>query len=223
MIVAEGIYKHFRSGTRSIRALENVSLEVGRGEGLVISGKSGSGKTTLLHCLGGLEAPDKGQLLYDGIDLGSLSSKALSLFIRKNVGFVFQRSNLFSFLTVRENIAFPLELNDMGGAGKNRRIDKLLRDIGTPDLGPAFPHEISGGEMQRVAFARAIAHKPAVLLADEPTASLDTDTGRLLVELMISMSGEQKCAIIIASHDPDIVRMADKTLFIKDGKVEVLK
>lgn len=223
MIAARELCKTFRTGKRETRALENVSLAVNEGEGLVLSGKSGSGKTTLLHCVGGLERPDKGRVLHGETDLNALSSRALSRFIRENVGFVFQGSNLLSFLNVRENIAFPLELNGLGKAERDRRVDRLLDDIGTPGLGSAFPQEISGGEMQRVAFARAIAHDPAILLADEPTASLDTDSGKRLVKLMVSMTRRRKCAMVIAAHDPDIVRLADRIVFLKDGMVEESK
>jgi putative ABC transport system ATP-binding protein len=136
------------------------------------------------------------------------------------VGFVFQFGNLISYLTVRENLAFPLALIGMSAATRERRIQELLDRIGLPDIGEALPGELSGGETQRIAFARAIAHSPAILLADEPTASLDSATGRELIRLMHSLSGEQGCTLVVTTHDPEVIAMATGQLQLKDGHKE---
>jgi putative ABC transport system ATP-binding protein len=187
---------------------------------VALFGKSGSGKTTLLYCIGGLERPESGIVKCFDIDIHSLSEKALCLFQRKNLGFVFQHGNLFNYLTIFENIAFPLELNGFERKAVVKRVSELLENIGLADAGAALPYELSGGEVQRVSVARAIAHWPQVLLADEPTASLDSDTGRDLVQLMFNMGRDQGCTMIIATHDPDIINLADAQLPIQDGKIE---
>ena len=152
-----------------------------------VIGKSGSGKSTLLNCIGGLEPPDRGRITCFGTPIYSLGARELSLFQRRHVGFVFQRGNLLSYLTVAENIGFPLTLNGVRGNERSKRIGELLERIGLGSAAKALPHELSSGETQRVAMARAIAHEPKMLLADEPTANLDTDTGLKVVKLMREM------------------------------------
>ena len=217
MIQLEGISKEYRSGRGHVKALINVSLTIDKETAVAVVGKSGSGKTTLLNCMGGLEQPENGTVTCFGIDIHSLSGAALCLFQRRNVGFVFQHGNLLSYLTVYENIAFPLTLNDIGGKKKAKRIDGLLKSIGLKGAGAALPHELSGGEVQRVAVARAMAHRPLMLLADEPTASLDSETGRNLVRFMFDMGREQGCTMVISTHDPEIVDLADARIHIRDG------
>lgn len=220
MIQLEGISKEYRSGRGRVLALSDVSFNIEKTSTVSVFGKSGSGKTTLLYCIGGLERPESGKVTFFGVDIHSLSEKALCLFQRKNVGFVFQHGNLFTYLTVFENIAFSLELNGFETNDIVKRVGELLEGIGLSDAGAAFPYELSGGEVQRVSMARAIAHSPQVLLADEPTASLDSETGRDLVKLMFNMGHEQGCTMIITTHDPDIIKLADVRLPIQDGKIE---
>lgn len=220
MIQVDGVCRMYRSGRGAVIALDNISFEVKKGKSLILAGRSGSGKTTLLHCLGGLERADRGRVLCSGIDLNALSRGKLSRFQRKHLGFMFQSSNLLSYLTVRENLAFPLELNGMTGNAQHRRIAWLLENIGLPEMGEALPRELSGGETQRVAFARAIAHSPSILLADEPTASLDSTNGEHLIRMMLDLSREQYCTLVIATHDPEVLQMADDQLFLKDGRRE---
>jgi len=214
------LHKRYQSGRRMVTALEGISFAVQTGESYIIAGKSGSGKTTLLNCVGGLEKPDQGQVRCDGTDIHRLSRRALARFQRERVGFVFQSGNLLSYLTVRENLAFPLALKGINGLRRKKRIQELLERIELPRLGSALPSELSGGETQRVAFARAIAHNPAILLADEPTASLDSITGRRLIGLMVSLSRQQQCTLVAASHDPEVIRMADHRFQLKDGRKE---
>ena len=220
MIKLEGISKEYRSGRGRILALSDVSFTFEKNSTVAVFGKSGSGKTTLLYCIGGLERPESGIVTCSGVDIHSLSEKALCLFQRKNLGFVFQHSNLFNYLTVFENIAFSLELNGFERKAVVKRVNELLENINLAHAGAALPHELSCGEIQRVSVVRAIAHSPQVLLADEPTASLDSDTGRDLVQLMFNMGRDQGCTMIITTHDPDIINLADARLPIQDGKIE---
>ena len=208
--------KSYRSGRGKVQALYDVSISIQGGATLAVVGKSGSGKTTLLNCIGGLEHPDKGSVNCFGVDIHSLSRKELSYFQRKNMGFVFQFGNLLSYLTVFENISFPLVLNNME---KEKRVVELLEKIGLPEVISAMPHELSGGETQRIAFARAIAHSPKMLLADEPTANLDTETGENLVKYMFDMCKEEGCTIIISTHDQNLIKLSDRTFTLLDGKV----
>jgi putative ABC transport system ATP-binding protein len=217
------IFKTYVSGRGKVTALENISFTVARGKLVVIAGKSGSGKTTLLNCIGGLEKPDCGRITCAGTDVSALSGTAVSYFQRKHFGFVFQFGNLISHLTVNENISFPLELNGISGSARDRRVQELLDRIGLSHIGEALPHELSGGETQRVAFARAIAHSPSILLVDEPTASLDTINGRQLIHLMHQLITEQDCTLVVATHDPEVIEMAADRLHLKDGRKEGFK
>jgi len=219
VIVGQGISKEFLSGRGRVQALLDVSFSIETGRTLAVVGKSGSGKTTLLNCVGGLERPERGKVSCFGVDIHSLSGKALCLFQRRNAGFIFQYGNLLSYLTVCENIGFPLTLNGIRGKRKEKRTQELLERIGLHDAGAALPHELSGGEAQRVSVARAIAHSPKMLLADEPTASLDSTTGLNLIELMFDMGKEQGCTTIVSTHDPEIIDLADVNIQLRDGKI----
>ncbi|MEW6668348.1 MAG: ABC transporter ATP-binding protein [Thermodesulfobacteriota bacterium] len=220
MVRAEGLYKSFSSGRGRVEALRGVSFHVETGTNLIVAGKSGSGKTTLLHCVAGLEKPDRGSITCLGVEIHALGRKALSLFQRRNLGFLFQFGNLISYLTVFDNIAFPLVLNGFSGREVSKRIRDLLERMEMGHMEAALPRELSGGETQRVAFARAIAHSPRILLADEPTASLDSKTGRRLIELILEMSRERGCTAVISTHDPEIIDLADARMVLKDGHKE---
>ncbi len=220
MVRVEDLQKSYTSGRGHVRVLAGISFSVGKGEVVILSGKSGSGKTTLLNCMGGLERPDRGRVTCLGVDIHALTGRNLSLFLRKHLGFVFQFGNLISYLTVAENIDLPLTLNGIKGIKRELRIRELLEKVGLEGHGPALPAELSGGEIQRVSLARAIAHKPGILFADEPTANLDTATGRDLVTLMRDLGKEQNTALVIATHDPDLMEIADRVLHIRDGCLE---
>lgn len=220
MIRVQGISKEYLSGRGKVQALTDISFTIENNNTVAVFGKSGSGKTTLLNCLGGLEKPEKGKIICFGVEIHSLSEKALCLFQRQNIGFVFQHSNLLSYLTVYQNIAFPLSLNNFDKRTISKRVHELLEKVGLAETGPALPYELSGGEIQRVSVARAMAHMPQMLLADEPTASLDTDTGRDLVQLMFNMGREHGCTMIIATHDQEIINLADAFLPLRDGRIE---
>ncbi len=220
MIECREVVKTYQSGRGAVRALRGVSLSVADGAMAAIVGKSGSGKTTLLNCLGGLDRPDSGSIACFGRDLLALSPRELSLFLRSSLGFVFQFGNLLSYLSVFDNVAFPLTLCGYPSAEKSRRVAGLLERIGLAGAGTALPHELSGGEVQRVAVARALAHRPRLLLADEPTASLDTATGKSLVNLMFSMGRENGCTMVLSTHDTEVMGLADQTIAIRDGMVQ---
>jgi len=219
MIQLSHITKSFRSGRGQVKAIADVSLSVDTGRFAAIEGVSGSGKSTLLHCIGGLETPDRGEVLCFGTSIYRLTAAKLSLFQRRHLGFIFQRGNLLSYLTVAENIGLPLTLNGIAGTARAKRIEELLADIDLKPAAMALPHELSGGETQRVSVARAIAHHPKLLLADEPTASLDTATGQRVVQLMRDLGKDYGCTIIMATHDRDITDTADPVIGLKDGQV----
>lgn len=221
MIVVENISKSFRSGRGMAAALSNVSFSIDEGKALTIVGKSGSGKTTLLNCIGGLEKPDSGNIRCLGVSMSGLSTKAASRFQRKYVGFVFQSGNLLSYLNVAENLSFPLVLNGIRGKEKEMRISELLDQVGLFNAAAAMPNELSGGELQRIAFARAIAHFPKILLADEPTASLDSETGLNLVAMMMELSGTHGCILVVSTHDAEIIKLSENILHLVDGKARL--
>jgi putative ABC transport system ATP-binding protein len=218
MIELTGVFKSFLSARGDIKALVDISFVLAAGSSMTLIGKSGSGKTTLLSCIGGLEKPDSGAIYCFGIPIHALSAKALSRFQRNQVGFVFQSGNLLSYLTLYENIAFPLVLNGETKHRIDQRVQELLEKTGLSGFGPALPHELSGGEIQRAAVARAMAHAPRLLLADEPTASLDSATGTALIHRLLSLGKDQGCTMVIATHDADLMALSDETIHLKDGR-----
>lgn len=220
MLAARQLAKQFVSGRGHVAALSDISLKANPGRLLVIAGRSGSGKTTLLNCLGTLEIPDRGIVLYHDIDICSLKPRKRALFRQQKIGFVFQAGNLLPWLTVAENLKFPLALNNKTTREKDHRVAELLESFGLAGYDRAFPTELSGGEAQRVAVARAIAHKPAILLADEPTASLDSVNGLQLINLLRQHCVEQRLILVIASHDQDLIEKGDDVIYLKDGKME---
>jgi ABC-type lipoprotein export system ATPase subunit len=220
MIELTAVTKVFQSGRGETVALRDVSLGMEKGCFAAIMGKSGSGKSTLLNCIGGLEAPDSGTIRCFETSVQDLSARELSLFQRQNIGFVFQRGNLLSYLTVAENIGFPMTLNHVTGRDRQKRIEMLLDRIGLASAAKALPHELSGGETQRVAVAKAMAHLPKILLADEPTANLDTETGGRIVQLMREMGQDHGCTMVMATHDLEITGLADPVIHLKDGRIQ---
>jgi ABC-type lipoprotein export system ATPase subunit len=219
MLELTGISKQYLSGRGHVQALTDISFRMEKGSNLALVGKSGSGKTTLMNCIGGIEKPDTGKVLIDGHEIQSLSERALCLFQRRHIGFVFQHGNLLSFMTVSENIAFPLNLNGIDARTRNRRVSELLDFIGLPEIGAAMPHELSGGELQRVAVARAVSHNPSLLLADEPTANLDSATGISITKMMITMTRRLDCTLIMATHDLELIALADRSIRLRDGLI----
>jgi putative ABC transport system ATP-binding protein len=201
-----------------VEALKNVNLKVGKGEFTVISGPSGSGKTTLLNIIGGIDKPTSGKIVVFGEDLAVHDEDFLANFRCQNVGFVFQFYNLVSTLTVAENIAFPMEWVQKSEDYIKKRVEKLLEIVSLQHRADHFPFQLSGGEQQRVAFARALANDPPLLLVDEPTGNLDTKTGLKIVKLLQKLKGDGK-TIIVVTHDERIFELADQKLYLEDGKL----
>jgi len=220
MIQLNNVCKTYRSGRGVTSALTDISFSVSANLAVAVAGKSGSGKTTLLNCIGGIERPDRGTVFCFDMAVHELSSKLLSQFQRHKVGFIFQQGNLLSYLTVFENVAFPLVLNGIEGKKKQRRVEGMLEKVGLGKMGNAMPFELSGGEIQRVSAARALVHYPRIILADEPTASLDSETGKMLVELMFEIGRQQKCTMIISTHDSEIIALADDCIYMRDGNIK---
>jgi len=219
VIEAEDLYKCYWVGEVAFPALNGVTLRIEAGQFAVLAGRSGSGKTTLLNLLGGLEVADRGTVRVKGAELGLRTKDQRSLFRLRHVGFVFQAYNLVRVLTARENVAFVCQLQ-----GKNRReclesADRWLERVGLGELGRRRPDQLSGGQQQRVAVARALASNPDIVLADEPTANLDSTTGRDLIALMKLLNEEYGTTFVIASHDPDVIEVARPLVRVEDGRV----
>jgi putative ABC transport system ATP-binding protein len=197
------------------RALSPTDLEIRDGEVALLLGPSGSGKTTLLNLLGGLDAPSEGRVVVSERDLGTLARRQLTLFRREAIGFVFQFFNLVPSLTARENVQIAAEL-----AGSDARgADAWLARVGLAGLEDRFPSELSGGQQQRVAIARALAKRPRLLLADEPTGALDQETGHKVMALLQAAARDEKCAVVIVTHDESLVGYADRVIRLRDGKI----
>ena len=217
MLIADDLQKSYRSGGRPLAALQNVSFRVEPGETVAIVGPSGSGKTTLLGLLAGLDRPTSGRVLLDGTDLGALSEDDRARLRREKIGFVFQSFQLIPTLTARENVAVPLDLaGDGGGAA---RADELLERVGLGGRGHHYPTQLSGGEQQRVAVARAFIHRPSILFADEPTGNLDAATGERVIELMMELNRELGTTLVLVTHDPDLARRARRVIRLADGAI----
>jgi putative ABC transport system ATP-binding protein len=217
MLIADDLQKSYRSGGRPLAALRNVSFQVEPGETVAIVGPSGSGKTTLLGLLAGLDRPTGGRVLLDGTDLGALSEDGRAKLRREKIGFVFQSFQLIPTLTARENVAVPLDLaGDGGGAA---RADELLERVGLGGRGHHYPAQLSGGEQQRVAVARAFIHRPAILFADEPTGNLDAATGARIIELMMELNRERGTTLVLVTHDLELAGRARRVIRLADGAV----
>jgi len=214
MISIKNVIKKYRSGSEEIAALGGISAEIRTGEFTVILGPSGSGKSTMLNMLGGMDRPTSGQILINGKDISGLSEKKLTDYRRKNVGFVFQFYNLVENLTAYENVGIAAELNGNTGKAAN-----ALKEVGLEKRMKSFPNQLSGGEMQRVAIARAVAKSPKLLLCDEPTGALDVVTGEMIFELLKKYSQNNETAVVVVTHNPDIAKIADHVIRLRDGKI----
>jgi putative ABC transport system ATP-binding protein len=217
LIKTQNLTKIYTTGETEVRALDDVSLSISRGEFVSIVGTSGSGKSTLLHLLGGLDIPTSGKVFIDGTDIYDLAPDPLTVFRRRCIGFVFQRYNLIPNLNVWENITLPLGLDGMD-ADPNE-VDELLHTLGIEDKKNAMPSQLSGGQQQRVAIARALITKPHIILADEPTGNLDSRTGREVLGLLQNASRQYGQSIAMVTHDPIAASFADRVIFLGDGRV----
>lgn len=215
-LVLEKLTKIFESGEAPVVAVDKVSLEVSFGELLVIMGPSGSGKTTLLSMMGGLLKPSSGKVFLLGKDLSTLDDDSLSQLRRDVVGFIFQTFNLFSNLTVLENILVPLNLKGIKGKPAQERAFQLLKTLGLENRKDFYPADLSGGQKQRVSIARSLANDPLILLADEPTGMLDSRTGLSVMTLLRSLADQGK-AVVVVTHDPRAIHLANRVLHLEDG------
>jgi len=219
LIEANDLMKVYGLGEVSLKALDGVSLRVEAGEFLVLAGRSGSGKTTLLNMLGALDMPDSGTVRIHGAEYQQLSKNKRALFRLRHIGFVFQAYNLIRVLTARENVAYVLELQGMAKAERLERADKWLEEVGLGGFGKRRPDQLSGGQQQRVAVARALAAAPDIVLADEPTANLDSTTATKLLDLLVELNQTHNTTFIFASHDPGVISRAHRLIQMQDGRV----
>ena len=217
MIELQNVTKTVRSGTEDLTILDDVSLEITDGEFVSVTGASGSGKSTLLGLIAGLDAPTTGAILIDNDDITKMSEDALAQIRSEKVGFIFQSFHLIPSLTAFENILIPMEI--LGITGAKSRAEKLLADVDLTNRGHHYPSELSGGEQQRIAIARAFANKPKILLADEPTGNLDSKNGGHIFDLMTELHGLNNVTLVLVTHDQNLAEMAQRQIILKDGKV----
>ncbi len=219
VLEARKVGKVYDSRGVQTRALEAIDLAISEGEFSVLAGPSGSGKTTLLNLLGGLDAPTSGEILLDGEQLADLSPSQLAGLRLRKLGFVFQAYNLIPVLTARENGEFVMELQGIGANDRRSRAEELLRDVELAGLADKRPLERSGGQQQRVAVARAIASRPRIVLADEPTANLDSGTAGRLLDLMLRLNRERHVTFLFSTHDSLVMDKARRIVRLKDGEI----
>jgi putative ABC transport system ATP-binding protein len=220
MVELAGIHRTYRSAPHEVHALRGISMSVPRGTVAAVVGRSGSGKTTLLNCIGGLDRPDDGTVRIAGADVTAMDEDERSSLRRTTVGFVFQSFGLIPILTARENVGVPLRLSRAPAREREDRVSELLELVGLGDHGSHRPSELSGGQQQRVAVARAVAAGPELLLADEPTGQLDSITGRSVMRLMRSLVDSQGVTVVVATHDPVLIDMADEVHTLRDGRLD---
>jgi putative ABC transport system ATP-binding protein len=210
-----GVAKFFQRGPTTVRALDQIDLEIGDGEFVALEGPSGSGKTTLLQLLGALDRPSAGEVLFEGRNLASLRDHELAALRLRSFGFVFQQFNLIPTLTALENVEAKL----VPAGGSRERAIELLGEVGLTERRDHLPQQMSGGEQQRVAIARALSVDPRVVLADEPTGNLDTQTGREIIDLLANLAAEHGSTIIVATHDSTLAARAPRRLAMRDGRL----
>lgn len=212
-IIFKDVCKIYATGNQEIRALDNMSFEIEKGEFCVIVGPSGAGKSTLLNILGGMDSVSSGSVVFDGKEIGSLSSRELTNHRRNNVGFVFQSYNLVQNLTAKENIELAVEL-----CKDSLDPMKMLEEVGLKNRADNFPSQLSGGEQQRVSIARALAKNPDLILCDEPTGALDTNTGTSVLKVLLDACKKNGKTVVVITHNTAITKMADRIIKIKNGK-----
>jgi putative ABC transport system ATP-binding protein len=218
MIRVRDLVMRLPSGGRSLTILDGITLDVTAGELLAITGPSGSGKSTLLGLVAGLDRPSSGSIVVGGVDITRLDEDALARFRRQTLGYVFQSYHLIPTLTAVENVAVPLEI--AGAPNALTRARALLDDVGLGDRAHHYPVQLSGGEQQRAALARAVALDPGLLLADEPTGNLDSDTGTRIIELLLELRRRRGATLVLVTHDDALARHADRVVVLRDGRVK---
>ncbi len=219
LIRAVQLKKIYHDNGVPVPAVRGVSLSIHRGDFLVIAGPSGSGKTTLLNMLGALDAPTEGEVIFEGESLYQKSRQELADWRLEKIGFVFQAYNLIPVLTALENVEFPMMLRGVPEKERRQRAFAILQELGIGELADKRPNEMSGGQQQRVAVARAIVNQPQVVLADEPTANLDSHTGNALLDLMVKMNQTKQITFVFSSHDPKVIQRAQRLIWLEDGLI----
>lgn len=217
LIEVKNVFKEYQTGNQILKAANNLNFTIDKGELVVILGPSGSGKSTLLNLLGGLDKATRGEIIIDGENIVALSDKKLTHYRAKEIGFIFQFYNLIPNLTACENIEILNDIVDENIDGK-----EILAQVGLAQHVNKFPSELSGGEQQRVSIARAIAKKPKMLLCDEPTGALDSNTGKIIIELLIDLCERENTTVIIVTHNAEFAKVANKVIHIKNGQVEYI-
>lgn len=219
VVVASALCKQFEIERKIVRALDNINLDINTGDFICLYGPSGAGKTTLLNIIGGLDKPTLGKILVYGHDFGTYDEDFLATFRAAHIGFVFQSYNLIATLTAKENIAFAMELAGWNTCRIIKRSNFLLKMVGLENRKNHFPAQLSGGERQRIAFARALANEPPLLLADEPTGNLDTQTGLEIFEILEQIKAEGK-TVVVATHDEKLLKLSSCSLYLKGGRIK---
>jgi len=219
MLVVDNLAKVYGSGSARQVVFERLTFSVGKGETVALLGASGSGKTTLLNLISGIDSPDSGRVLLQGVDVHALAEPGRTLLRREHIGFVFQFFNLIQTLTVAENIALPLELLGDNQHTAQQRAASLMESVGLGGLQQRFPETLSGGEQQRAAIARALVHRPALLLADEPTGNLDEDSAGRIIELLTRLARQQGTTMLLVTHSTAVAQAADRVLRLHHGQI----
>ncbi|HEX8077801.1 MAG TPA: ABC transporter ATP-binding protein [Chthoniobacterales bacterium] len=219
MISLKNVTREYRSGQRTVHALDGISLEIARHEFVAITGPSGCGKSTLIHLLAGLDHPSSGEIFVDGIALHSANDAALTNFRRHQVGLVFQFFNLLPTMNVLENVSLPLLLQGIAPAESDARAAELVELVGLRERARHFVHQLSGGEQQRTAIARAMVHRPSLLIADEPTGNLDSHSASSVMQLLAKIGGETRTTLIVVTHSDEVARAASRRVEMRDGKI----
>jgi putative ABC transport system ATP-binding protein len=221
IVEIKDLLKTYTEGGRTRNVLDSVNADIYEGEFFVMLGKSGSGKSTLLNMLSGIDTPESGSVLIDGTDITHLNDTKQTLFRRDNIGIIFQFFNLIPTLTVLENITLPHELRGKSRKESETLARQLLQRVNLENRADAFPDKLSGGEQQRIAIARALVHEPKIVLADEPTGNLDEDTGESVLKMLLELTRGAGKTLIMATHNPEIVPLADRVCRIHDGKLQI--
>jgi putative ABC transport system ATP-binding protein len=219
LISLRNVTRHYRSGERAVHALDGVSLEIARGEFVAVTGPSGCGKTTLMHLLAGLDTPTSGEIYVDALALHNADDAALTDYRRRRLGLVFQFFNLLPTMNAIENVSFPLLLQGVPHAESERRARELLELVGMAERATHFVHQLSGGEQQRTAIARALIHKPSLLIADEPTGNLDSNSAEMVMRVLEQIGRDQVATLIVVTHSTEVARAASRRIEMRDGRV----
>lgn len=219
VIETKNLCRYFGEGETLVKALDSVNISIEKGEFTAIVGPSGSGKSTLLQLIGGLDSASKGEILLDNKSIETMNGTELSDFRRDHIGFIFQAYNLIPVLSAAENIEYIMLLQGVPAAERKKRVDEILAEVGLADKGERRPAQLSGGQQQRVAVARAMVSRPSLILADEPTANLDSHTGASLLDMMKELNERDKMTFVFSTHDPKIMERARRLIRLEDGRV----